>query len=273
MHFLTLVDEYIEVCEYNQSPPWVDRKRNLLNTIATWNHFPKELEAVNPGHLVNWLVRRKQEGASPRTLNQELAILKSTFGYAVSMDYIQKNPAKLLKRFAVEDTEPEIYTMDEINRMLKTAEGDDHEYLLVLKLTLARVNEINKLKWDDVDFENGLVWLGKAESATKPRRSLPMNDQLKFLLQDRKVSCMGSTNSSYVFGYTDKRRMLKSLCSALEIEYKGFHAIRRGVATHLVDKDVHVKNIADILGHKSLTHTRRYLRRSDDRIRNVLNDL
>ena len=52
--------------------------------------------------------------------------------------------------------------------MLLVAEPDTQDYLVAIKETMARVGEINRLTWEDVDFERDM-WCfipGKRKAAT-----------------------------------------------------------------------------------------------------------
>lgn len=265
MSFRELIREYLEVCEYNQRPKWVNRKRRFLFDLITF--FPAEIVDIKSNHVIAWLQKRK--GVSPRTLNQELSIIRALLNYAVVQQRIQINPAKYVKMLPIEHSEPLIYSYGELQRMLSFADGDDLDYLLLLVNTLARVSEINHLTWQDINFDEGVIWLGRKDSSTKPRRSLPMNDVVREILKRRSQK----SGPLVVFGFSDKRKMLKNLCKEAGVEYRGFHAIRRGMATHLVSKNTHIKQIADILGHRSLTNTRYYLRKSNEAIKEVLNSI
>ena len=43
---------------------------------------------------------------------------------------------------------------DDIEKVLNVAEPEIRDYLMAIKDTMARVNEINRLTWNDVDLEN-----------------------------------------------------------------------------------------------------------------------
>jgi integrase len=134
---------------------------------------------------------------------------------------------------------------------------------------MARVNEVNNLRWSDIDRDNGIIWLGNSNSSTKPRHSIPLNDHLLQLFNDCK-RLVDPDTYPFIFNFKDKRRILQTACRKAGVPYRAFHAIRRGMATALVEKNVHVKHIADLLGHHSLKHTRRYLKRSDQTLKRIM---
>jgi len=47
----------------------------------------------------------------------------------------------------------------DINRVLLAADSDNQDYLLVIRETLVRVNEINQLSWQDINFSDRYVVL------------------------------------------------------------------------------------------------------------------
>jgi len=40
--------------------------------------------------------------------------------------------------------------------LIAVADSDTQEYLWVIRETMARVSEVNRLTWDDIDLENSL---------------------------------------------------------------------------------------------------------------------
>lgn len=152
-----------------------------------------------------------------------------------------------------------IYTQEEMVKIL-LASGTLRVFFLALYSLVARVGEINRLRWEDVDFTNRQVsvWTRKRTGAWR-RQVKAMNEELFGELR-----CLyGKRSAEWVFPnpetnmpYTDRRNQLKRICRETGVPYLGFHAIRHSVASLLADKHkVRLPTLQKILGHSRLTTT------------------
>jgi len=130
----------------------------------------------------------------------------------------------------------------------------------------ARRNEVFTLHWTDIDFAGQQVRL-----YTKKRRDgsfeydwLPMTDGLKTLLLEWKKD----SSQEWVFpdpetgqSYHFRRRWLIGLCKRAEVKQFGLHGIRHLSASLLMQADVPLIDIKDILRHKSVSTTEKYIHR------------
>ena len=69
---------------------------------------------------------------------------------------------------------------EDIAKVLMAADPDTMDYLYTIKETMARVGEINRLTWDDVDFEERYVVLytRKKKGGHITPRKVPMTDKI-----------------------------------------------------------------------------------------------
>ncbi|MBS0351548.1 MAG: tyrosine-type recombinase/integrase [Proteobacteria bacterium] len=63
--------------------------------------------------------------------------------------------------------------------------------------------------------------------------------------------------------------LCRSKNSGLEIPFKGAHCLRRSYAVHLLRKGISLKEIGDILGHRSFESTCVYLRLNIEDLRTI----
>jgi integrase len=120
-----------------------------------------------------------------------------------------------------------------------------------------RRGEILGLKWDQV--RNGFIYLDKTK--TNEPRQIPLNTTMEALFRDiRRDQQLGSV---YVFGYNEQE--LKSVKTAFNSAVKRagivdfrFHDLRHTFASHMVMSGASLKDVQEILGHKTLSMTLRY---------------
>lgn len=97
----------------------------------------------------------------------------------------------------------------------------------------------------------------KERVVTAPKEALSDHvEYLKNVLPGER-SCIGSRSpkSNTPVSYTSIYNYMKHLLTASEIEKRGFHTIRRGVATRMIARGVEIENVALLLGHSSIATT------------------
>jgi integrase len=203
---------------------------------------------------------RLQEGATPGTVNRDLAALSRMFTLAIQA-------ARLTAR-------PHIPKLEEAAPRQGFFEHD--EYVAVrLNLPAAyqdvlefgyysgwRHGEILGLEWSDVDRAAGVIRLRPALSKTKDGRLLVLSDSLRDLIERRwKARVLGCR---YVFHMGDGnpigdwRKTWKRACRAGGVPEKLFHDLRRTVVRNLVRSGVPEKLAMTLTGHKTRSVFDRY---------------
>jgi len=136
-----------------------------------------------------------------------------------------------------------------------------------------RQGEIFNLKWEDVDFNTGLIHLLKTKSGQK--REIPMNESVKDVLKRVKRP----PKSIYVFSsyhnkpYDNVKRSFKTALASAQIENFRFHDLRHTFASHLVMAGVDLLTVKELLGHKTIEMTLRYSHLSGEHKMNAVQEL
>jgi integrase len=160
------------------------------------------------------------------------------------------------------------------------AAGDDRPFLLVIYHTMARVDEILRLKWEDVNFQERAVrlWTRKRRDGSWAWDILPMNEVLHDTLwgiwkqrtQDQWVFFNAKTGNRYMH----RPKVMRTICKRAGVRHFGFHALRHYVASYLVDqKKFSITQISRLLRHQNKATTERYLQVVDTQLRDVMASL
>ncbi len=207
-----------------------------------------------------------------RTVQHIRSLASGIFSHALNLGLIESNPwhdVKVLgKTIAPEETKH--YTLEEIENVI-TALVDHVDCQLVMALAFflgLRKGEIQGLQWNDIDGE----WLhvrrniGRGTIGTpktkKSIRSLPLIQPVKGLLALWKAK---SGDGVWVFQNERRNAMsldtlaVKVIRPALEkekLEWKGFHAGRRGLGTTLRKLTGNSTAGRDVLGHEDESLTK-----------------
>jgi integrase len=222
--------------------------------------------------LMQKLTRQKRLRADA-SVNRELATLHHVFSKAVEWDMMERNPFEkgqsLMLKLSNQRTR--YLTEDEIPRLLGECKTTKHlHHIVVCALnTGMRRGEILNLKWNQV--RNGFIYLEKTK--TKTRREIPVNDEFAQVLKEIRKE-QGLT-SEYVFTYA--RRIIGKVDRAFHgalrragIENFTFHDLRHTFASHLIMRGASLKEVQELLGHKTVTMTLRYAHLAEENKRKAV---
>ena len=120
-----------------------------------------------------------------------------------------------------------------------------------------RKGEIMSLRWNQI--RNGFIYLEKTK--TKNRREISANEDLAAILKH--IRKEEGLTSEYVFTYSKRAidrvdRAFRGALSRAGIQDFRFHDLRHTAASHLVMRGASLKDVQEILGHKTMTMTLRY---------------
>lgn len=135
-----------------------------------------------------------------------------------------------------------------------------------------RKGELDQLRWNDIDFEKGLAMLSDTKNGAPRHTPIPtiiMDELKKHREIGNRLLFPSSTDPNKPFDY--KKQWTNCLKTA-NIKKFRWHDMRHDVASTLARDGKTLKEIAEILGHKSLVSTDRYAHLSTAHKSQVLND-
>lgn len=165
--------------------------------------------------------------------------------------------------------------LDRVIEAALTESEDDHDYLWVHRDTFGRTGEVNRMEWDDVDFDARIVTLftRKKKGGSLTPRDIEMTDKLFKILWKRFQT--RDPNKSWIFWhhywsrkkgefvegpYTYRNRMMKKYCEKAKVAHFNFHNFRHAGASMMANENVPISVIQEILGHASRRTTEKYIR-------------
>jgi integrase len=217
------------------------------------------------------LDRRK---VSAFTANKEIRYLKAMFNFGKRRGFFKDNPLNGTAFLPVEKKLKYIPPPEDIDKVIELADPDAGDYLWTIRDTMARISEINRLTWDDVDLERRYVVLytRKKRGGHLTPRKVPLTQRLyeilsrRFSTRDRAQPWVfwhsyvdGKTGEKKAGPFKDRREIIKSLCNRAEVRHFRFHALRHAGASIMDNENVPIGSIQRILGHENRTTTEIYL--------------
>lgn len=149
------------------------------------------------------------------------------------------------------------------------AKGQNKVMLLAYLHLAARRSELFRMKWADVNFDEGKVrlWTRKRSGGNLEFEWIPMTDDLSkaiFKQKQGNVSEWVFLNPKTARPYSLRQQWMIQLCKKANVKPFGIHAIRHLTASILAQSNTPLILIREILRHKNLATTERYIRRLED---------
>lgn len=242
----------------------------MLRRFADWAALP--LDGITPAMIRDRLIELSQTLGN-HNANRHLTALKAVFNQAVKDDFLLRNPCQGLPKFPVTKTAKAIPTREHISRLLLSVNALDRAYLIIIWLTGARVREVNRLTWEDIDFEWRLIrlWTRKKKYGDRSWRQIPMLPDVETAL---KYACtQRDPKSPYVFtnpktgtAYDYRDKFIATICRRLGIPKINYHELRHLTASTLAQKGASLTDIQKILGHERATTKDHYLQSLGDSV-------
>jgi integrase len=201
-------------------------------------------------------LRKVQTPVRPATLNRELSLLKHMYTKAIEWGKCKENPAKKVKKLKGEFKRVRFLLPDEVQRLLSNCADYLRPIVTVAVHTGMRKGEIFGLRWEQVNFEQGIITL--QETKNGERRDIPMDETVKATLKgiERKGNYLFCNEEGDTFV-----RLQRSFEGALRksgIQDFRFHDLRHTFASNMVMAGEDLNTVRELLGHKDLTMTLRY---------------
>jgi integrase len=289
MTFNEAAESYLVYCQRRH--PSKEYKFKALVFRRFSEYF--EETGVPPGKLliakitpeqILWFLASRPTNSS---YNNHCVRLQSLWSYARDVlriiDYLD-NPFRSIKKLPHNPQKGFIPAEKDVLRLLMASDPITERPLIkVILYTWARIDEVLRLRWDDVNMENKEItfYCRKNQQGSFRERRVFMNDELMTVMrrlymrriQDEWVFYNEATGTRY----NTRPRVMKSIICRINAAEKekvkkdpsrkpkfvrdfGFHALRRFGATYAKDRlKAESKTVQDILGHASLATTERYL--------------
>lgn len=110
------------------------------------------------------------------------------FAWAIGRKYCKGNPVSTISGLRIDDTEPEIWTPDEAQRLIDACAGHLPELLPWLAISLfapLRTVELYGLDWQDIDLAGGQIRVRPATAKRRRTRLVPISPNLADILRPR----------------------------------------------------------------------------------------
>ncbi|MBT3805639.1 MAG: tyrosine-type recombinase/integrase [Desulfobacula sp.] len=274
MEFLELINRRLDyVQEYNSVRYYTNHIYAAKRWCRLWS---KMMCSEITANMIQNFIYRQKKSVSVISANMQLTMLRAMFNFGMidPRNWISNNPTKGLAFFPVEKKVKYVPPIEDVLKVINSADPDSQDYLWVIACTMGRVSEINRLAWEDVHLKERYLYLytrKKRGGSLTPRR-IAMNKRLHGILSRRCAE--RDKDKPWVFWhrywscklgefkegpYIDRKRLMKILCKHAGVKYFRYHPLRHFGASLLDHQNVPIGDIQRILGHENRKTTEIYL--------------
>jgi integrase len=155
---------------------YVQTLRSHLNRFAA--SFGTSIGSVTAGLIDEWLATKK---VGPRARNNMRMSVVTLFHFAQARDYLPKGQpteADYVARAKDRGGKVGIFKPKEMAKLIKAAPAEHALFYALGGFAGLRRAEIERLEWEDVNFERAFIEVGKHKAKTATRRLIPIQPNL-----------------------------------------------------------------------------------------------
>ncbi|HCS21731.1 MAG TPA: hypothetical protein DIW47_14430 [Bacteroidetes bacterium] len=160
-------------------------------------------------------------------------------------------------------TLPTVLSRDEVTRLIQKSPNEKARMIVTLLYSTGlRVGELVELQWDQIQYDEGLIWVRRGKG--KKDRQVPLSSKVAEQLNHYKKRFGQSTyvfEGQYGGPYTARsvNAYITAMAQAAQIKKKvSAHTLRHSFATHLLGGGTDLRYIQTLLGHSSSKTTEIY---------------
>jgi integrase len=244
----------------------------------------KRLKELAPGDVDQLMAMKMDSGLSVSTVRRIRSVLAQALTQAIRWGSVNRNVASLTRGPRQTRKEGRTFTPSQARSLLASLQGHRNEALYSLMLSTGlRRGEALGLRWDDLDFDDGMLLVQRqlkreggrlvlADTKTaKSRRAVNLPTPMIAVLKAHRVRQaedrlkLGSawTDSGYVFTTSigtpiDPRNLyrdFKGVCRDAGLGNWHPHELRHSAASLMLAQGVKLQVVSEVLGHSSIRMT------------------
>jgi len=263
--------------EYAASYPLTHRPASMAIVHERAKHLERLLgdfmtADLSEARILQYIAKRKGEGASNRTINMEVMLLSQALGSTWRTLWPK------LRKLEENHNAGRALSAEEESKILEAAARNKspliYPYLMTLLWTGLRAGEALGLTWGRVDFERGEIVVGASKTAAGAGRLIPIAGPLRAVLEHHRAAMTARFGPLkpdwYVFPTCERQRpsdptrpalalktAWKTVRKAAGVECR-LHDLRHSFCSKLAEQGVPEFAMLSLMGHVSRSMLQRY---------------
>lgn len=221
----------------------------------------------------NFLLLKKEQDCSPKTLNVMLAAIKFFCKEVLRMRLVLN--IKFAKRA---QKIPIVLSREEILDIIRTTYNLKHRLMIALAYGGGlRVSEVANLKVQDLNFQENIIYV-RAGKGNKDRITLFSQtlkpDLAEFLYAKNPQNYVFPNRKGKKLTTRTLQKIFKSALLRANVQQQAtFHSLRHSFATHLLENGTDIRFVQELLGHSNIRTTQIYTKVTTNRLRLIKSPL
>jgi integrase len=269
--------DWLNGIEARNSPATLERYRNAVKWFLEnlQGKAKKPVSSVTPQDVENYLTWRLKSGVANKTAIVDIKIIKIAFRRAENYGTILKNPVAAVRLPKEDSSEREVFTHDEIQKLLNATPTLEWQTLILLGYFIgARLCDCVQMKWENVFPEEGII--SYQQQKTGKKVTVPMHyhviEHLKYMATFGtngflcpKLAAKGS-GGKHGLSEGFNRIVRKTGLDPMTVQGKGvrkfsartFHSLRHSFNSAMANAGVSDEIRMKLTGHASKKMNERY---------------
>lgn len=259
------------------------KPKNAMNVMTQLNWWKGQIGYCTLSEVSSGLIVEQRDNLargitiqgrkrSPATVVRYLAALSHVFTTAINeWGWLENSPMKKVSKPKEARGRVRFLDDEERHRLFEACKASSNPYIYTVVLlaisTGMRASEIKTLVWNDVDLERGRIVLQHTKNGE--RRLVPITGLALELLKElantpkEKNDLLFPGQSAGIRKPMDLRFPWEQALKSANIENFRFHDLRHCCASYLAMSGASLAEIAEVLGHKTLSMVKRYAHLSE----------
>ena len=256
------------------------------------------VDKIRKADIERFMYAKLASGLSAKSVRNILSVVHGVLAYCQKQEIIQVNPASLIDKPAVEESNPDFKFLNlgelddlleavTLTKAIKHVDGErqivpdllgllDRTLYLTAAMTGIRQGELIALRWRDVDWLASRIRVrrnfslgeyGTPKTTLSGKRSVPLAEKVARELEAHSKRSAFTGDDELVFAYPatggpyDKSKLLKrfkKIRDAAGVTPITFHGLRHTFGTRMASAGVPIRTIQEWMGHKDIETTEKY---------------
>ena len=252
-------------------------RADLMTLGRGLSESDKSIEQADKADLLDFIAKRVELGAKPRSTARQLSSFRRFFRYIMREGMRDSDPTADIEMPRIGRSLPKSLSEEEVDSLLNAPNTDeplghrDRAMLELLYATGLRVSELINLKQSQINFNQGVLRIvGKGDR----ERLIPLGEEsqrwikdfingprLDILLPTRRGDRMTRQAFWHIIKrYAEKAGVRKKMSP---------HSLRHAFATHLLNRGADLRVVQMLLGHSDLSTTQIYTHVARERLKDL----
>lgn len=254
--FSALAGEYLKWAERQRVFP--TKKIFVGQLVGVFGNI--DLNSFGPKIIENWQTERLKRN-SPATCNRVLSTLKHMLTKAVDWEMAKEDTLKKVRKVKLLEEPPgrlRYLSSEEYQALIEVCSPHLRPIVIIATHSGMRKGEILRLRWEQIDLGNGLIFLSDTKS--NKRREVSINNTIGAILRN----LPHGLESEYVFvdrngmPFKDIKRSFATALKRAGIADFHFHDLRHTFASHARMGGAEMGDIKEQVGWTSWAMVQKY---------------